>query len=173
MENAPKRPALEMSDDDLLDELQKRLGECVTGDPYSEDGSFAQELALLPKGLRAMAATHWLDVSLSLDSLTWHFGNFGEPGLVQETEAGLRELGLSELAAIFCEARDLMTPILVPRNNLEGDPTEILEKHGLTTRGDEIDRRAWELGEAKSGKSVICDAWVRYARSHPELVFGD
>ena len=36
-----------------------------------------------------MAATHWLDISLTLDSITWHFGNFGEPHLVVETEAGL------------------------------------------------------------------------------------
>jgi len=35
-----------------------------------------------------MAATHWLDISLTLDSLTWHFGNFGERQLVAETEAG-------------------------------------------------------------------------------------
>jgi len=34
----------------------------------------AQILTTLPPGLRAMAATHWLDVSLTLDSITWHFG---------------------------------------------------------------------------------------------------
>jgi hypothetical protein len=57
-----------------------------------------------------MAATHWLDISLTLDSITWHFGNFGEPQLVAETEAGLRELGLHELASCFVEAKELMLP---------------------------------------------------------------
>ena len=45
-----------------------------------------------------MTATHSLDISLTLDSTTWHFGNFGEPQLVAETEAGLRELGLHEFS---------------------------------------------------------------------------
>jgi hypothetical protein len=45
---------------------------------HSDNGIFAANIALLPPGLRAMAATHWLDISLTLDSLTWHFGNFGE-----------------------------------------------------------------------------------------------
>jgi hypothetical protein len=52
-----------------------------------------------------MAATHWLDISLTLDSITWHFGNFGEPGLVAETEAGLRELGLHELTSALLKRR--------------------------------------------------------------------
>lgn len=84
--------ALEKDDAGLQEELEKLLSSRAVGDPYSEDGSFAKNIALLPPGLRAMAATHWLDVSLTLDSITWHFGNFGEPQLVVETEAGLREL---------------------------------------------------------------------------------
>ena len=38
--------------------------------------------------------------------------NFGEPQLVAETEAGLRELGLHELALCFVEAQELMLPLL-------------------------------------------------------------
>ncbi len=63
-------------------------------------------IASLPTVLRAMAVTHWLDISLTLDSLTWHFGNFGEPNLVAETEAGLRELGLDELAHASLKRRN-------------------------------------------------------------------
>jgi len=59
-----------------------------------------------------MAATHWLDISLTLDSITWHFGNFGEPQPVAETEVGLRELGLHDLASCFAEAKELMIPLL-------------------------------------------------------------
>ena len=119
-----------------------------------------------------MAATHWLDLSLTLDSITWHFGNFGEPGLVAQTEAGLRELRLSELADCFREASDLMTPLLAERTEVDGDPYEILERAGLKERGEELDKRGDALGNRGPGESVIYDAWVRYARQHPERVFG-
>src|SRR5580698_5671298 len=94
-------PSLEKDDAGLLSDIQAILSVRALGDPYSEDGAFALNLASLPPGLRAMAATHWLDISLTLDSITWHFGNFGEPYLVAETEAGLQELGLHELAICF------------------------------------------------------------------------
>src|SRR5262249_8235105 len=95
--------------------LQHKLEELLTahalGDPYSTDGILASNIASLPPGFKAMAATHWLDISLTLDSITWHFGNFGEPKLVAETEAGLRQLGLRELASCFVEAKALMLTI--------------------------------------------------------------
>ena len=69
--------------------------------PYSDDGSYAAAISHLPVGLRAMAATHHLDVSLTLDDIGWHFLNFGERNFVRETEAGLRELGLGDLAEWF------------------------------------------------------------------------
>lgn len=119
-----------------------------------------------------MAATHWLDISLTLDSITWHFGNFGEPRLVAHTEAGLRELGLQELADCFVQAKDLMTPLLARRTNADGDPYEILERAGLRERAREIDNRAWELGNLGPGESVIYSAWIRYTRQHPDRVFG-
>lgn len=99
--NEHRWPALQKDDEGLQEELLALLSERVEGDPYSEDGSFSASLRKLPVGLRAMAATHWLDISLTMDSITWHFGNFGEPGLVAATEAGLQELGLEELGQIF------------------------------------------------------------------------
>jgi hypothetical protein len=165
-------PALEKDDAGLKQELEELLGNSTAGDPYSADGQFAGSLVTLSPGLRAMAATHWLDVSLTLDSITWHFGNFGEPGLVDATEAGLRELGLDKLAACFVEAKQLMTPLLVNWTEADGDPYEILERAGLKDRGDEIDTRATELANSGAGESAIYDAWIRHARKHPERVFG-
>jgi hypothetical protein len=49
-----------------------------------------------------------------------------------------------------------------------GDPYEILERAGLRTRGDELDRRAGEPANLGSGKSLIYDTWIRYARQHQE-----
>jgi hypothetical protein len=89
-------PALEKDDAGLTKDLQELLTARAVGNPYGSDSAFAANIVHLPPGLRAMAATHWLDVSLTLDSITWHFGNFSEPQLIAETEAGLRELGLEE-----------------------------------------------------------------------------
>ena len=164
-------PALEKDHAGLEKELKDLLTARALGNPYSEDGSFAQNIAALPRGLRAMAATHWLDISLTLDSITWHFGNFGDSGLVAETEAGLRELELHDLASCFAEAKELMVPLLAKRNEGDGNPYEILEHLGLRDRGDEIDRRSWALDNPKPDKSVIYEAWVRYARLHPQHVF--
>jgi len=163
---------LEKHDAGLKKELEELLTASAVGDPYSTDGGFAANIALLPPGLRAMAATHWLDISLTLDSITWHFGNFGEPQLVAETEAGLRELGLHELASCFVEAKELMLPLLARRTEADGDPHEIVRRAGLETRADELDRRAWALDDLGPGKSVIYEAWIRYTHQHPERVFG-
>ena len=122
MDSHQRWPGLEKEDAALKKELEQLLAIQAAGDPYSTDGSFAANIARLPPGLRAMAATHWLDISLTLDSITWHFGNFGEPGLVAQTEAGLHELSLHELAACFVEARNLMTPLLAHRTEADGDP---------------------------------------------------
>jgi hypothetical protein len=167
-------PALSKDDEELEKELFAMLAARVSGNAYSEDGSFAKSLTQLPPGLRAMAATHWLDISLTLDSITWHFGNFGEPGLVAQTEEGLLELGLQELAVCFREAKELMVPLLAGRSEADGDPYEILESKGLRDAGRALDERAWNLGERPEGRkarSVIYEAWVRHAREHPERVF--
>ena len=65
-------PVLDKDDADLMKEIQRLPTVRAVGDPYAADGSFAASIALLPPGLRAMAATHWLDISLILDSITWH-----------------------------------------------------------------------------------------------------
>ncbi len=162
---------LQKDDAGLQSEIEAILTARVLGDPYSEEGTFAANLQTLPLGLRAMAATHWLDLSLTLDSLTWHFGNFGEPRLVAETEAGLHELGLHELAQCFHEAKEVLLPLLAERTDADGVTYEILVRKGLQQVADVLDRRAWALDDLKPKTSVIYEAWIRYARQHPERVF--
>jgi len=170
-EKAKQWPVLLKDDAGLEEELEALLTAHVSGNPYSDDGKFAEGLAGLPLGLRAMAATHWLDISLTMDSITWHFGNFGEPGLVAATEAGLTELGLHELASCFREAKALMLPILSQRTEADDDFNEFLEKSGVRQRAEELDRRAWDLDNSGPGKSLIYEAWIRYTRQYPERVF--
>ena len=175
MDDTPNQrdwPALAKDDAGLKTEIEELLTARAVGDPYSTDGSFAANIVRLPPGLRAMAATHWLDISLTLDSITWHFGNFGEPQLVAETEAGLRELGLHDLASCFVEAKELMNPLLARRTEPMGDPYEVVKRAGLEKRREELDQRAWALDDLGPDGSVIYEAWIRYARQHPERVFG-
>ena len=91
-----KHAALSKSDKDLLADIFSLLSNRIKANAYEEDGSYADAIRRLPKGLRTMAATHYLDISLTLDDIGWHFLNFGEPNLVRETEVGLRELGLPD-----------------------------------------------------------------------------
>src|SRR5262245_12654768 len=154
-----------------MQELWELLAARAVGNPYGADSTFAANIAGLLPGLRAMAATHWLDISLTLDSITWHFGNFGETRLVAETEAGLRELGLHDLARCFVDAKELMLPLLAHRTEADGDLYELLDRAGLRTRADELNRRAWDLDNLGPGESVIYKAWIRYTRQHPERVF--
>jgi hypothetical protein len=167
----PTWPALPLDDAALVDFIQRLLNSRVVGDPYAEDDGYARSIALLPGGLRAMAATHWLDLSLALDSITWHFGNFGEPALVAATEAGLRELGLHELAACFSEAKELMVPLLAESTDADGGFYQIVKTAGLTAQVNELDDRAWALNKLSPETSQIYGAWTRYARQHPDRVF--
>lgn len=145
------------------------------GDPYSHDGSFARVLEGLTPGLRAMAATHWLDMSMSLDSLAWHFLNFGEKGLVAATEAGLKELGLGQLSELFGEASRIMLPLL--EEITDGDLLDdVLGQHGKAETMERLHDAAFDLIRDTSrphfDDSTIYGAWLQYARKHPERVFG-
>jgi hypothetical protein len=122
-----------------------------------------------------MAATHWLDMRLTMDNITWHFGNFGEVQLVAQTEAGLRELGLHELASCFADAKAIMLPLVSEfRENGGNGYDELLERAGVAEQASELDRRVQALeGDRDSGESMIYEAWLRYARQYPERVFGE
>ncbi len=164
-------PMLALSDDDLLDQLLTTLSKSVSSvaDPYSDDGSYAAAIATLPTGLRAMASTHHLDISLTMDDIGWHFLNFGEPGLVRETEAGLRELGLDDIANYFVEAHAIVNP-LRPEIKEADDYYTCLESRGLMERINELTEKASKR-QPTVNDSTIYAAWVKYARAHPEKVF--
>lgn len=134
-----------------------RLSSRTSGNPCSSDGLHA--------------ATHRLDLSLTLDGITEHCGNFGEPQLVAATETGLNELGLHELAACFSEARALMVPLLAKRTAADGETHQILRKAGLEMPAAELDRKAWALDNLVPEKSLIYEARIRYSHQYPERVF--
>jgi hypothetical protein len=171
VEQRKRYPVLALSDEELLEEIFSLLSKSVSSvaDPYSDDGSYAAALAGLPTGLRAMAPTHHLDISLTMDDIGWHFLNFGEPGLVRETEAGLRELGLGDIADYFVEAHAIVNP-LKPEIKKPEDYHAYLESRGLMARIDELTDKA-SAGQPTVSDSRIYAAWIKYARAHPEKVF--
>ncbi len=164
------------TDDELLERIFALLQEKVSEDPYSDDGKFAEQIRSLPVGLRAMAATHWVDVSLALDDIGWHFLNFGERGHVDEVDRGLEEIGLPQLAEWLREADAIMQPLL-PRLAGGAEYDDVIDDAGQSERLGELSSKAWGLGDderlPKVSDSVIYGAWVRYARNHPERVFGN
>ena len=170
-EKKARYPMLALSDKELLKEIFVELTKSVgsAADPYSEDGSYAAAIGSLPMGLRAMAATPHLDISLTMDDIGWHFLNFGEPGLVRETEVALRELGLREIAEYFAEAQAIVNP-LKPEIKSADDYYQCLESKGLMERINELTDKAAATQPSLDG-SPIYAAWIKYARQHPENVF--
>ncbi len=113
-----------------------------------------------------MAATHHLDVSLTLDDIGWHFLNFGQESHVRETVSGLAELGIPELGAILLEAYEIVLPLL-PEIHVNDDYYECLQRTGQTQRIKELTDKAVGL----LGPNGIYPFWIAYVRSHPENVF--
>jgi len=151
------------SDDEVFDLLSAELN---TRLPVRDSADFLAELRKLPRGLRAMAATYELDVSLALDDLGWHFGNWHDGELATETLEGLRELGADEFAELFESAFQH-----AQRFWLELGSENWMEwYHGseLEAAVMPLNDRAWKLwNDCPKG---LFTYWVEYARKAPERV---
>ena len=151
------------SNEQVFELLGKELDRLL---PKADDPEFVSALRKLPPGLRAMAATYELDVSLALDDLGWHFGNWHDKELAEETAAGLEELGATEIAALFREAfshAQRYWDELGSENWMEW-------YHGseLETAVEPLNTQAWSL--LKERWSGIFSYWVEYAKRYPEKV---
>jgi len=144
----------------LCEELARLIGESYNN-KYLD--SFVATLATLPAGLRAMAATYDLDVSMALDSLSWHFMNHHSKSLAVETLSGLHTLGATAEAKVFEEAFSIAVQhwdeLVVPPD-LDSPLEHLFEP---------LDEKLWGLlgyGNA-TGRSLL-KLWVSYARAYPE-----
>jgi hypothetical protein len=152
------------SDEELFALLGKELARRITADRTSPE--FLAQIRSLPVGLRAMAATYDLDVSLTLDDVGWHFGNWHSRELAEETAAGLNELGAVDLAKVFREsyrtAQDYWNEL--------GSEDWMDWYHGseFEKAVSPLSKKARALLKGK--KSGILDFWVAYARRFPERV---
>ena len=128
---------------------------------------FVRELRRIPRGLRAMAATYELDVSLTLDDLGWHFGNWHHKGLAMETIEGLIELELPRLAEIFefsfREAEKYWDELSFE---------DWMDWYHTSPLEPALDALNWEVWDNRETEGYdIFAAWVRYARKYPERLF--
>jgi hypothetical protein len=150
-----------LSDDEVFDFLVEVLEARVPLGPGQP--GFLPAARQLPAGLRAMAATHHLDVSLALDDLGWHFGNWHDEELALETAQGLDVLGADELASLFrqafAHAREYW-----PRLG-EADWSEWYHGSPLEQTVDPLNAQAWAICER--GWNGILGYWVAYARKNP------
>ncbi len=152
----------------LTGELDRLMPPEVQGDP----GALRAAIAKAPRGMRAMAAVHPLDVSMALDDLAWHFGNHPDLGDALVTLEGLRELGLDDAVEWFGQVIEIVKPYLhkygPPKWRFWESFPDWLERTGIQKKCDPLNHRWWrKYSHVKGGKGLM-DAWAPYARRFPE-----
>lgn len=148
----------------LFSDLRVRL---PPGEPFHM-GRFLQKIRTIPIGLRAMAATFELDVSMTLDDLGWHFGNWTHRGYCDETLRGLRELEAAEYAEMFAKAYELARSCWTELRDLSYDDFEKwYDRSDFHKATALLSSRWWDLEEIDG---EIFGHWTRYARKYPHKV---
>lgn len=162
MSNLTRETIASSSDDELFTLLGKELEKRASAKRGSP--AFVAQIRNLPVGLRAMAATYELDVSLALDDLGWHFGNWHAPALAEETAHGLEELGATELATVFKDALRLA----IRYWNELGAKNWTQWYHGspLEKAMAPLNEQAWAILKGK--EKGIFKYWLDYARKYPD-----
>jgi hypothetical protein len=155
------------SDDALYNLIARELESRLP--PRQPIDEFLKALQGLPPGLHAMAATYELDVSICLDDLGWHFGNWHHVGLALETIKGLRELGAERMAEIVEGAFQL-----AQRYWMElGSPNWSKWYHGspLENALASLTNEAYAIWEKQP--LGLFSYWLSYARQYPERLVDD
>ena len=161
------------SDEDMFkilsSELELRLPKNIHADQELLTGSIRR----LPRGLRAMAAVHRLDVSMAINELGWHFYNFHHRGFCDETMRGLVELEAVEAAEIFKQARELIEPHWDKLGQLKGAPKNFADWYvssELEAEMKPLNQRLWKIC-SQSPDYGLMQFWLAYARKYPERLF--
>lgn len=160
-------------DDAVFDALSARLQERVPESLMQDPDCFVAAIRGLPPGLRAMAATYQLDVSITLDDLGWHFANWHHRELAGETLLGLRELEATEEADLFEKALELVQPFWEQIGALIADDFQSFvdwyDGSELEQALDPLNDRLYAL-HRKRGQPGLFYYWVQYARKYPHRI---
>jgi len=157
-------------DEQLYKLLSAYLEELFPPEQQEDRDRILVALANSPRGMRAMAGTYDLDVSMAVDDLAWHFGNHNDDRFLEETVTSLKELEAPEVAEIFLSAWEIVKPYLPEirsRNWERKDFSEYLERTGIQSRTEPLSRRMWAIRK-ECGDLGFMRFWVDYARKYPE-----
>lgn len=150
----------------LYSELDQRLP-----NGFREDwDSYALRLEQLPRGLRAMAGIYFLNLSMAMDDLAWHFINQNDERELAETLAGLRELEMSEIANYFEKMWIFFKPHLhelQARDFAGKEFHEWLNEIGAQELANPMNKIIWDYCK-KHREHRLLTGWLTYARKYPE-----
>ena len=161
------------SNDDLFKLLGKELERLFPLEIRRDPIVYLSRMYAAPCGLRAMATTYELDVSMALDDLAWHFVNHQRSfELVAKTVYGLKELGATQAAEIFEAALGIIRPhwdCLPEVAALKGGGAkhDWLDAKGIQSQMDPLNYRMWKLLDQYENRSFL-SLWTIYARKHPK-----
>ena len=163
------------SDDEILAFLDQELTARI---PVSRADipAFLAALKTLPPGLRSMAAVYELDVSMALDDLVWHFRNWYDRELAEETSRGLHILGATVPARLFDAAYGLVSAKWDDFGRAaEGSHEQFndwCDRVGLTNAADSLNAEFWADNDSHRPHGLF-HYWVQYARAHmDEMAYG-
>ena len=164
----PDQVVATKSDEELQKLLAAELMRLV-GPASSDDlDTFVHHLSSLPRGLRAMAATYDLDVSITMDDLGFHFANWYHEPFAMETLRGLRELRATEAADLFERAFSVAKRHWAFLASPEFVSTYF--QSPLYAELAPLNQRFWALHGSRPGATPLLDLWAPYARRHPTNV---
>jgi hypothetical protein len=161
------------SDEDLIKILSSELHLRLPKRVHADYDILTGLIRSLPQGLRAMAATHRLDVSMATDDLGWHFFNFCHREFCDETMRGLFELEAIEPAEIFKQAWTLVEPHWERLGQLKKSPktfADWYESSGLEVSIKPLNRRLWKIC-SESPDYGLMQFWLTYTRKYPKRLF--
>lgn len=160
------------SDAGLLHLLQSELNLVFPIESRRDVPVFLSKLQTVPAGLRAMAATFELDVSMAMDDLAWHFVNYPNLNQYEETRQGLRELEANEAAELFEKAFSIIDPHWIEFGSVaesaeSGIIHDWLNRIGIQKQIDPLTKQMWKLLNQWPDEGLM-HYWVTYARKYPE-----
>jgi hypothetical protein len=162
------------SDEEIFQILKAELNELFPPASREDNAVFLSRLQEAPRGLRAMAATFELDVSMALDDLAWHFVNHHDLDLCMETSNGLRELEATEAAELFDAAFAIVRSrwdelqIVAQKEDLgSANAHDWLDETGIQKQIDPLTQRMWKLLEQWRDHGLM-HYWITYARTDPD-----
>jgi len=157
------------SDEELFGLLGQELNRLTNNNTYATFDERLTVLRSLPIGLRSMAATYDLDVSITLDDLGWHFLNWYSLEFAEETLMGLKELGADAEAKIFSEAIEIAKQhwIFIGSPNFQDEYFDSPLDQALSP----LNRLLWGMNSSEDPMAgTLLSYWVPYARKFPERI---